>query len=67
LIILRLISALISSRWVLSSTQATALFWLAPAWDLYSFAVWLASYSGREVRWRDRVMTIDAQGKIQTG
>ena len=67
LFILRLLSALISSRWVLGSSQATALFWLAPAWDLYSFAVWLASYSGREVRWRDRVLSIDAQGKIQNG
>ncbi len=67
LLALRLISALLSSLWVLGSSQAAALFWLAPAWDLYSFAVWLASYSGREVRWRDRVMSIDAQGKIQNG
>ena len=66
LFILRLISAFISSRWVLGCSQAT-LFWLAPVWDLYSFAVWLASYSGREVHWRDRVFNIDAQGKIQNG
>jgi ceramide glucosyltransferase len=67
LLALRMSSALISSRWVLGSSQAAALFWLAPAWDLYSFSVWLASYSGREVRWRDRVLRIDAQGKIQSG
>jgi ceramide glucosyltransferase len=67
LLVLRLVSAFVSSLWVLGSSQATALFWLAPAWDLYSFAIWLASYSGREVRWRDRVLTIDAQGKIQSG
>ncbi len=65
LLSLRLVSALLSSLWVLDSSQAAALFWLAPVWDLYSFAVWLASYSGREVRWRDRVLSIDAQGKIQ--
>jgi ceramide glucosyltransferase len=67
LLALRLVSALMSSLWVLGSSQAAALFWLAPAWDLYSFAVWLASYSGREVRWRDRVLSTDAQGKIQNG
>ncbi len=67
LLALRMLSALISSLWVLGSSQATALFWLAPAWDLYSFSIWLASYSGREVRWRDRVLSIDAQGKIQNG
>lgn len=65
LFILRLLSALLSSLWVLGSSQAVALFWLAPAWDLYSFAIWLASYGGREVRWRDRVLRIDGQGKIQ--
>jgi ceramide glucosyltransferase len=67
LLTLRLFSALISVRWVLGSSQASALFWLAPVWDLYSFAVWLASYSGRDVRWRDRVLSIDGHGKIQGG
>jgi ceramide glucosyltransferase len=67
LLVLRLCSALISSLWVLGNSQAAALFWLAPAWDLYSFAVWLTSYSGREVRWRDRVLSIDPRGKIQNG
>jgi ceramide glucosyltransferase len=65
LLALRLTSAFISAFFVLSSTQATRLFWLTPFWDLYSFAVWLASYSGREVRWRDRVLTIDRLGRIQ--
>jgi ceramide glucosyltransferase len=65
LLALRLSSALISAFFVLASAQATRLFWLAPLWDLYSFAVWLASYSGRDVRWRDRVLSIDRLGKIQ--
>jgi ceramide glucosyltransferase len=63
----RLLAALISSRFVLGSKQSSRLFWLAPAWDLYSFCVWLASYSGREVRWRDRVLNIDRSGKILRG
>jgi ceramide glucosyltransferase len=60
----RTASALISGGLVLRSPWTAALSWLAPAWDLYSFAVWLASYAGRGVQWRDRVLTIDAQGRI---
>lgn len=62
----RIVAALISAWLVLDSKQATRLFWLAPLWDLYSFAVWLASYGGREVRWRDRVLRIDRTGRIQS-
>ncbi len=64
LLAIRLLSALLSSCLVLGSLQATSICWLAPVWDLYSFVVWLASYAGREVRWRDRVMSIDRQGRI---
>jgi ceramide glucosyltransferase len=66
LIVCRIATALISAIFVLESPLATKLFWLAPVWDLYAFAVWLASYMGREVRWRNRILTIDAQGKIRT-
>ena len=65
LLIIRLVSALVSSLFVLNSLPATCLFWLAPVWDLYSFAVWITSYAGREVRWRDRVLFIDSRGRIQ--
>ena len=65
LLLIRLVSALVSSLLVLHSLPAAALFWLAPLWDLYSFAVWLTSYAGREVRWRDRVLFIDSRGRIQ--
>ncbi len=65
LLALRLIAALIATFFVLGSPQTARLFWLAPLWDLYSFAVWLASYFGREVRWRDRVLSIDRLGRIQ--
>ncbi len=60
----RLVSASLSSFLVLESRQTAALFWLAPLWDLYSFAVWLTSYAGRKVRWRDRTLTIDKSGRI---
>lgn len=66
LILLRVLSGLLTSGPVLGSWPVAAFCWLAPLWDLYSFAVWLASYAGREVRWRDRRLAIDAQGRIQT-
>ncbi len=65
LLAIRLITALVSSLFVLGSKQAAGLFWLAPFWDLYSFAVWLTSYAGRDVRWRDRVLVIDSRGRIK--
>lgn len=61
---LRLASAFVTSGLVLQSKLVWA-FWLAPLWDLYAFCVWLTSYAGRTVRWRDQVLTIDSQGRIQ--
>jgi ceramide glucosyltransferase len=61
---IRTTSAIISGGLVLRSPWMAVLSWLAPAWDLYSFAVWLASYAGRGVQWRGRVLTIGAHGRI---
>lgn len=65
LVLLRILSALITGGWVLRSGLAVLLCWLAPVWDHFAFCVWVASYAGREVRWRDRVLKIDRQGRIQ--
>ncbi len=59
----RILSALFAGL-VLKSALAAELCWLAPLWDLYSFAIWLASYAGRTVRWRDRQLTIGPNGRI---
>jgi ceramide glucosyltransferase len=64
LLTLRIASAFISGAFVLRSALAADFCVLSPVWDLYSFAVWLASYAGRKVRWRDRVLTIGADGRI---
>jgi ceramide glucosyltransferase len=64
LIALRILSALLAGGLVLKSPLAAGLCWLAPLWDLYSFAIWLASYCGRTVRWRDRELTIGPNGRI---
>ena len=61
----RILSGTTTAWLVLRSRQALALVWLAPAWDLYAFAIWLASYGGSQVRWRDKVLRIDPQGRIQ--
>ncbi len=64
LLALRIGSALTAGRFVLRSSVG-AFCWLAPVWDLYSFAVWCASYAGRIVQWRDQVLAIDSQGRIR--
>ncbi len=61
---LRILSAFSAGGLVLRSPLAAAFCWLAPLWDLYSFAIWLTSYCGRTVRWRDRKLTIGPNGRI---
>jgi ceramide glucosyltransferase len=61
---LRLPSALLTSGVVLRSRLAAALAWLSPVWDIFAFCIWIASYFGRTVRWRDRVLRIDGDGRI---
>jgi ceramide glucosyltransferase len=39
-------------------------FWLLPARDLLSFAVFIASFCGRNVSWRDQLFHIGASGRI---
>ncbi len=63
---LRMFSALLFSRFILRHRLASSLFWLAPVWDLYAFAVWGASYFGSTVRWRDKTLEIDGEGRIRT-
>jgi ceramide glucosyltransferase len=61
---LRMLSALAAGGLVLKSPLAATFCWLTPLWDLYSFAIWFASYCGRTVRWRDRTLTIGPKGRI---
>jgi len=60
---LRVASALVSGS-VLGSASTAALALLAPAWDLYAFAVWIVAYMGQEVRWRHLILKIDSEGRI---
>jgi ceramide glucosyltransferase len=65
LLLLRMVSALIAGGFVVQSKFAATFCWLAPVWDLYAFAVWVACYSGRTVRWRDRVLRVGRDGRIE--
>jgi len=38
--------------------------WLLPARDVLSFAVFLGSFCGRSVQWRDRVFHVEASGRM---
>jgi hypothetical protein len=58
-----MLSAFLSARVVLGSRGATIEF-LAPFWDLYAFCVWVTSYTGTHVRWRDQILAIDPEGRI---
>lgn len=60
----RLLSAVVTGWGVVRSDVAARLFWLAPLWDLYAFAIWITAYGGRRVRWRDQTLSIDRQGRI---
>lgn len=65
LFVLRVLSAFITGGLVLETRAALWLPWLAPVWDIYAFAVWLASYGSRKVKWRDRALSIDRDGRIR--
>lgn len=64
ILVIRWISAATAGVGVLSSPIAGAAFWLAPLWDLWAFAVWLAGLAGDTVHWRDRHLKLDKSGRI---
>jgi ceramide glucosyltransferase len=64
LVALRFLSALITGWLVLRSPVALAGFALTPIWDLFGFAVWMASYLSNRVEWRGRTFEIGPDGRI---
>jgi ceramide glucosyltransferase len=65
LLCLRELSGQMTARFLLESELPAGLVWLAPAWDIYAFVVWLTSYASNQVRWRDRSLHLDSAGRIQ--
>lgn len=39
--------------------------WLAPLRDVFGCAIWIASYFGRNVRWREAAFKVDEQGRFR--
>jgi ceramide glucosyltransferase len=39
-------------------------FWLLPVRDFFSFAIWISSFSGREVEWRGQLFELIDGGRI---
>jgi ceramide glucosyltransferase len=64
LALLRIASAYLSGTLVLESDVAARWGWLSPVRDLYSFAVWAASFAGREVIWRGLRLGLTPDGRI---
>jgi ceramide glucosyltransferase len=57
-------------RWATAVVIADALgfttagLWLLPVRDALSFAVFVASFFGRTVSWRDQLFHVDASGRM---
>ncbi|MDP8988468.1 MAG: glycosyltransferase [Acidobacteriota bacterium] len=64
---LRLAMAFAAGWGVLRSRDVLYLWWLAPARDLFGFAVWVAGLFGNSVVWRGRRLELDREGRIQAG
>ncbi len=61
---LRWLSAWITGVVLLDCQESRHRWWLAPVWDLFAFAVWLAGWMGHQATWRDQRITLDASGRI---
>ncbi len=64
LIFVRCLNAFATGVLVLKSPLARFGFLLAPLWDLWAFAVWLAGVAGSTVVWRDGVLRLTKDGKL---
>jgi ceramide glucosyltransferase len=65
LLLLRMASAFLTGGIILQDSIAMRFCWVAPVWDVYALAIWATSYMGYQVRWRDKLLSIDCEGRIQ--
>jgi ceramide glucosyltransferase len=64
LVTLRILVAVLAALG-LKSKQTLALAWLAPAWDLFAFVIWIGAWTGSTVHWRNRILRIRPDGTIR--
>jgi ceramide glucosyltransferase len=62
--IMRSLMALVTGGFVLRSRQAMLMCGLAPVWDLWAFAVWVAAWSGKQIRWRGGIADLTPDGRM---
>jgi ceramide glucosyltransferase len=61
--VVRAAMSLIVGRSVLRDQQVLTLLWLIPLRDVIALLVWLASFAGHTISWRDETFTL-AKGKL---
>jgi ceramide glucosyltransferase len=60
----RYFSAIATGVVILRSPLAWRAWFLAPLWDLWAFAVWVAGLGGSTVTWRDGVLKLTKDGRL---
>lgn len=60
----RMLTALVAGVLLLRSRIAAWGFWLAPVWDLFAFAVYVAGMTGEIVVWRGRRYRVNRDGTV---
>lgn len=64
LLVLRMLNAWVGGFLVLRSPLAYRGFALAPIWDWWAFAVWIAGLWGQTVIWREGVLRLTKDGRV---
>jgi ceramide glucosyltransferase len=64
---LRMIAGIWIGAGILRDREVIRNAWMIPLRDLFGFAVWTAGLAGHTVYWRDRILTLQPDGRIQLG
>jgi ceramide glucosyltransferase len=65
LMLIRMTMAIVAGWWVLGSADVLRYWWLIPARDLFSVAVWIAGLSGHAVYWGGVRLRLTRDGRIE--
>jgi ceramide glucosyltransferase len=60
----RIAAGLVLGAGILKDRKVLRDSWMIPLRDFFGFAVWLAGLFGTTVRWRDRRLRLQSDGKI---
>ncbi|HUS07466.1 MAG TPA: bacteriohopanetetrol glucosamine biosynthesis glycosyltransferase HpnI [Bryobacteraceae bacterium] len=65
LLALRIVAGVIAGVAVLRCPLTARYWWVIPLRDLFGFGIWLGGLFGTKVRWGNRILELDSQGRIQ--